>query len=55
MTAEEAAQVAEIIGTADGGCHVCVGSLADQLIESFPEHTEVWRTKSGLSWYEDDE
>lgn len=40
MTDEEAEKIASIIATADGGCFVCVGELAEQLNEAFPEF--VW-------------
>lgn len=39
MTLEEARKVAAICMTADGGCTVCVSSLARQLQERFPEFT----------------
>lgn len=37
MTLEEAKKVANIVGQADGGCSICVGSLVKDLNEFFPE------------------
>lgn len=37
MSEEEAEVVADIISTADGGCIVCVRSLAIQMKERFPQ------------------
>lgn len=37
MTLDEARRVAKIIGTADGGCSVCVGNLVDKMNSEFPE------------------
>ena len=39
MTIDEARKVAAIAETADGGCCVCVRSLAEELQETFPEFT----------------
>ena len=49
MTLEEANKLAGIVGTADGGCEQCVGSLCYLLNESFPEFH--WEMKD---WYEAD-
>ncbi len=37
LTSEEAAKIAAIVSTADGGCEYCVGSLSEQLADEFPE------------------
>lgn len=36
LTLDEAKTLAAIIGTADGGCGVCVSDLAEKLNSSFP-------------------
>lgn len=41
MTLDEAKLVAKVCATADGGCSVCVGNLAEKLNIVFPEF--VWK------------
>jgi hypothetical protein len=43
MNEVEAVEIAEIVVEADGGCNVCAGSLTESLMNSFPEHAEVFR------------
>lgn len=42
MTREEAAQVASILATADGGCSTCVRNLFEQARSQWPEHASVF-------------
>ena len=37
MTPKEAAKIADTLVTADGGCSVCTGNLADAMQDDFPE------------------
>ncbi len=37
MTLAEAQKIAVIVANADGGCHACVESLVNMLIDAFPE------------------
>lgn len=42
MTREEAARVAQIACTADGGCSDCAVRLLQQLAREFPDHKDVF-------------
>lgn len=46
LTDEQAAAVGRVIGRADGGCHVCVGDLCDEIAKVWPERN--WRVLAGL-------
>jgi hypothetical protein len=37
MTLEEAEKLCRIAETADGGCHVCVRVIVEELNEAFPQ------------------
>ena len=49
MTLEEAQKIADIISTADDGCHSCVSNLAEHLTEEFPGF--AWIVPPPDEWY----
>lgn len=52
MTLEEAQAIGRIASTADGGCSVCVESLAERLQKQFPQFE--W-TYPGAEWFDKSE
>lgn len=38
LTSEQAAAIGRVLETADGGCYVCAGRLADEMAAIWPEH-----------------
>lgn len=54
MTLDEAKLIANIIGTADHGCSVCVGNLVERMNRDFPQFK--WeRGDSEMPLYDRDE
>lgn len=46
LTEEQAATIAKILSSADGGCSYCAGELCEQMARAFPGHD--WRRLADL-------
>ena len=53
MTDAEAQTITRIIGTADGGCSNCVGSLVEILNQKFPQFKWTMEDHDAVSLYYD--